>query len=395
MADPASLVTTWNYPTRIRFGVGTVAEVAEACRSAGITRPLLVTDPGLVRLEPVERVQAVLREAGLAVGLFDGVRPNPTAANVEAGVVAFRRGGHDGVVAVGGGSALDVGKLVAFMVGQTRPIWDFEDVADWWTRADPAGIRPVVAIPTTAGTGSEVGRAGVVTDEATHTKKIIFHPGMMPRCAILDPALTLGLPPRLTAATGMDALAHCVEAYCASGFHPMAEGIAVEGIRLILGALPRAVRDGHDLAARGMMLAASAMGATAFQKGLGAVHSLSHPLGAVYDLHHGLLNGILLPYVLSFNRPAIEDKIVRLAAWLGLEPRFEAFLEALLVLRRDTGIPHSLAAAGVPADRFDELGRMAEKDPTAVGNPVPVDAAALEQLYHRAFEGELPPGTAR
>jgi len=394
MANLATLVTTWNYPTRIRFGVGTVREAGEACRAAGITRPLVVTDPGLARLPLIDRVLEALRGAGLHVAVFDGVRPNPTAANVVAGIEILRRDGHDGVVAVGGGSALDVGKLVAFMAGQTRPIWDFEDIGDWWTRADPSGIRPVIAIPTTAGTGSEVGRAGVVTDETTHTKKIIFHPGMMPKTAILDPSLTTGLPPHLTAATGMDALAHCIEAYCAPGFHPMADGIAAEGTRLVFTALPRAFRDGADLEARGMMLAASAMGATAFQKGLGAVHSLSHPIGAVYDLHHGLLNGILLPYVLAFNRPAIEERIRRLAAWLGLEPRFEAFLEAVLELRRTTGIPTTLAAAGVPDDRLPELAAMAERDPTAGSNPVPLDAAALEQLYRRAMSGELSSSTA-
>lgn len=393
MADLATLVTTWNYPTRIRFGVSTVDETGSACRAAGITRPLLVTDPALARLPLIDRVLDALRRAGVQVAVFDGVRPNPTAANVEAGVEIFRRDGHDGVVAVGGGSALDVGKLVAFMAGQSRPLWDFEDIGDWWTRADPTGIRPIVAIPTTAGTGSEVGRAGVVTDEATHTKKIIFHPGMMPKTAILDPSLTTGLPPHLTAATGMDALAHCLEAYCAPDFHPMADGIAAEGTRLVFAALPRAVRDGTDLEARGMMLAASAMGATAFQKGLGAVHSLSHPIGAVYDLHHGLLNGILLPYVLVFNRPVIEGRIRRLAAWLGLEPRFEAFLEALLELRRTTGIPATLAEAGVPDDRLSELAVMAERDPTAGSNPVPVDSAALERLYRRAMVGELSAGT--
>jgi alcohol dehydrogenase len=390
MTDLATLVTTWNYPTRIRFGVGTVREAGEACRAAGIARPLVVTDPGLARLPLIDRVLEALRSAGLRVAVFDGVRPNPTAANVVAGVEILRRDGHDGVVAVGGGSALDVGKLVAFMAGQSRPIWDFEDVGDWWTRADPSGIRPVIAIPTTAGTGSEVGRAGVVTDETTHTKKIIFHPGMMPKTAILDPSLTTGLPPHLTAATGMDALAHCIEAYCAPGFHPMADGIAAEGTRLVFTALPRAFRDGADLEARGMMLAASAMGATAFQKGLGAVHSLSHPIGAVYDLHHGLLNGILLPYVLAFNRPAIEERIRRLAAWLGLEPSYDAFVKALIDLRRTTGIPHTLAAAGGPTDRLPELAAMAERDPTAGSNPVPLDAAALERLYRQAMAGELP-----
>ncbi|MCS6879283.1 MAG: iron-containing alcohol dehydrogenase [Geminicoccaceae bacterium] len=390
MSDLAALVTTWTYPTRIRFGVGTVRELAEICREAGIARPLVVTDANLARRPLFEQVLAPLREAGLAFSVFDGVRPNPTAANVEEGVERLRAGGHDGVVAVGGGSALDVGKLVAFMVAQSRPIWDFEDVDDHWRRARTQGIRPVVAIPTTAGTGSEVGRAGVVTDEASRTKKVVFHPGMMPRTAILDPALTTGLPPQLTAATGMDALAHALEAYCAPAFHPMAEGIAVEAVRLIFEALPEAVRDGANLEARAKMLAASAMGAAAFQKGLGAVHALSHPLGAVYDLHHGLLNGVLLPYVLAFNRPAIEAKIARLSAWLGLEPRFEAFLRALLDLRARIGIPGTLAAAGVPEPPSEELARAAERDPTASGNPRPVDARALARLYRCAFEGNLP-----
>ena len=268
-----------------------------------------MTDPGLAKLPVIERVLGLLREAGLEPGLFADVRPNPVAANVEAGVAALRAGGHDGVVAVGGGSGLDTGKCVAFMAGQTRPMWDFEDKGDWYKRADPAGIRPIVAVPTTAGTGSEVGRAGVITDEATHTKKIIFHPLMMPKTAILDPELTVGLPRHLTAATGMDALAHCLEAYCAPTYHPMAEGIAVEGVRLVLEALPRACADGQDIAARGMMLTASSMGAVAFQKGLGAIHSLSHPVGSVYDTHHGLTNAVFMPYVLAFNRPAIEDKI--------------------------------------------------------------------------------------
>ncbi len=394
MADLSAVVTTWNYPTRIRFGVGTVRELARLCAEAGITRPLVVTDAGLARLPLMQQVLEPLRAAAVPFAVFSDVRPNPTAANVDAGVDAFRSGGHDGVVAVGGGSALDVGKLIAFMVGQRRPIWDFEDIDDYWTRADAAAIRPVVAIPTTAGTGSEVGRAGVVTDEASRTKKVIFHPGMMPKVAILDPALTRDLPAKLTAATGMDALAHALEAYCAPSFHPIAEGIAVEAVRLVFSALPKAVRDGSDLAARGAMLAASAMGAAAFQKGLGAVHALSHPLGAVYDLHHGLLNGILMPYVLAFNRPLIADKITRLAAWLGLARDFDAFLNALLELRASIGIPHTLAQAGVPDAQIEELAAKAERDPTASGNPRPVDARSLAELYRCAFAGRLPEGRA-
>ena len=379
---------TWNYPTTVLFGAGAVAKLSRACDAAGITRPLVVTDPGLAKLPAVATALAALRDGGLEPALFTDVRPNPVAANVEAGLAAFREGGHDGVVAVGGGSALDAGKLIAFMAGQTRPVWDFEDVGDHWKRADPAGIRPVIAVPTTAGTGSEVGRAGVVTDEVTRTKRIIFHPLMMPRTAILDPELTVGLPRHLTAATGMDALAHCLEAYCAPGYHPMAEGIAVEGVRLVLDALPRACADGTDLGARGRMLTASAMGAVAFQKGLGAIHSLSHPIGAVYDTHHGLTNAVVMPYVLAFNRAAIEAKLARLAAWLGLpDPGYAAILARVLSLREELGIPHTLQALGVPRDRFDELAEMAVKDPTAGGNPVTFDAAAARRMLEDAWAG--------
>jgi alcohol dehydrogenase len=386
--DLASFTTTWNYPTTVLFGAGGLRKAARACEGAGMRRPLVVTDPGLAKLPVVGALLGALREGGLEPGLFTDVKSNPVAANVEAGLEVLREGGHDGVVALGGGSALDAGKVVAFMAGQTRPMWDFEDIGDWWKRADPAGIRPIVAIPTTAGTGSEVGRAGVITDEATHTKKIIFHPLMMPRTAILDPEVTVGLPRHLTAATGMDALAHCIEAYCAPGFHPMAEGIAVEGIRLVKEALPRACADGRDLAARGMMLAASSMGAVAFQKGLGAIHSLSHPLGSVYDTHHGLTNAVVMPYVLAFNRPAIEAKMARLAAWLGLSGGLDGFMGWVLELRRELGIPHTLKDLGVPADRFDELAGMAVKDPTAGGNPLPLEPAAALRLFEEAYSGK-------
>ena len=385
--DVAKLATTWNYPTAVVYGAGSLAKAGRACEQAGISRPLVVTDPGLAALPVTARLTEALRTAGRPAGLFTDVRPNPVAANVEAGVRAYLAGGHDGVVALGGGSALDCGKVVAFMAGQDRPLWDFEDVGDWWTRAKPEGIAPIVAIPTTAGTGSEVGRAGVITDETTHTKKIIFHPRMMPRTAILDPEITVGLPPKLTAATGMDALAHCLEAYCAPSWHPMGEGIAVEGIRLVKLALPRAYANGGDLEARGMMLAAAAMGATAFQKGLGAIHSLSHPIGAIYDTHHGLTNAVVMPYVLVFNRPAIEAKIERLAGWLGIEGGFQGVLEWILALRAELGVPHTLAALGVPSDRFDELAAMAVADPTAGGNPVPLDLDAAKRLFAAAYSG--------
>ncbi len=383
------ITANWNYPTAVRFGPGRIGELADACRVAGISRPLIVTDPGLAGLPMIARMSAILQEAGLPAAIYSDIRPNPVEANVMNGVAKLRAGGHDGVVAVGGGSALDCGKVIAFMAGQTRPMWDFEDIGDWWTRADPAGIAPVVAVPTTAGTGSEVGRAGVITNEQTHTKKVIFHPAMMPKVVICDPELTVGLPARLTAGTGMDAFAHCLEAYCAPGYHPLADGIAVEGIRLVKEFLPRAVANGSDIEARAGMMAAAAMGATAFQKGLGAIHSLSHPVGALYDTHHGLTNAVFMPYVLVFNRPAIEQRIARLAAYIGLAASFDAFLAFVLELRHEIGIPHTLAGLGVDDARFDLMSEMAIVDPTAGGNPVKLTKEAARSLFEAALAGRL------
>lgn len=379
----------WSYPTAIRFGAGRIAELGAACKAAGVARPLFVTDPGLAALPVTAAALDVLRAEGLAPGVFSEVKPNPTDANVEAGIAALREGGHDGVVAFGGGSALDCGKVVAFMRGQTRPMWDFEDVGEWWTRADPAGIAPIVAVPTTAGTGSEVGRAGVITNLAEHVKKVIFHPKMMPAQVILDPGLSVGLPPALTAGTGMDALAHCLEAYCAPSYHPMAEGIAVEGMRLVQQNLLAAYQDGRNLEARGNMLSAAAMGATAFQKGLGAIHALSHPVGALYDTHHGLTNAVFMPYVLDFNREHIWDKADRLAGWLGLEGGFQGLLDFVLRLRRDLGTPHTLDKLGVDDSRFDQMAEMAVIDPTAGGNPRRLTVTDARELYQRAYDGRL------
>lgn len=377
----------WSYPTTVRFGAGRIRELPEACTAAGIKKPLFVTDAVLKDLPITKKALALLPEAGL----FSEVKGNPVDANVAAGVEAFKAGGHDGVVAFGGGSALDVGKCVAFMAGQTRPIWDFEDIADWWTRADAAAIAPVVAVPTTAGTGSEVGRAGVITQSATHTKKVIFHPRMLPQVVISDPELTLAVPPKITAGTGMDALAHCLEAFFAPMFHPMSEGIAVEGARLVKAALPRAVAEGSDLEARSMLLAAASMGAVAFQKGLGAIHSVSHPVGAIYDTHHGLTNAVFMPYVLAFNRPAIESKAARLAAWLGLaEQSVDGLIDWVLALRDAIGIPHDLKALGVTDDsRFQEMAEMAVVDPTAGGNPRPLDVEGALQIFRAAAAGRV------
>jgi alcohol dehydrogenase class IV len=382
----ATLRGNWNYPTRIWAGPGRISELPQACAEAGMRRPLVVTDQGLKSSPMIGSAVAALTNAAL----FGEVRGNPSVSHVEAGLRAFRTGRHDGVVAFGGGSALDCGKVIAFMSGQTRPLWDFEDVGDWWTRADAAGIAPVVAVPTTAGTGSEVGRAGVILNEATHQKKIIFHPRMMPVVVIADPELTLGLPPNVTAATGMDAFVHCFEAYCAPGFHPLADGIALEGLRLIQEYLPRACANGRDIEARANMLAAASMGATAFQKGLGAVHAIAHPVGSWFDTHHGLTNAVILPYVMVANRNSIGEKSAVIARVLNLRsPNFDGLLQWVLAFREKLGIPHALATIGVNVDNSSVIGREAELDPSAAGNPMPVDAAKLEGIFRAAVAGDL------
>ena len=381
-----SLRGNWNYPTTVWAGPGRIAELGDACATAGIKRPLIVTDEGLVNAPMIKSAQAALKDAAL----FGAVRGNPAASHVEAGLTAYRAGRHDGVVAFGGGSALDAGKAVAFMSGQSRPLWDFEDIGDWWTRADPGGIAPVVAVPTTAGTGSEVGRASVILNEETHQKKIIFHPKMMPRVVIADAQLTVGLPRGVTAATGIDAFVHCFEAYCAPGFHPLADGVALEGMRLIHRYLPRACADGKDLEARQQMLAAASMGATAFQKGLGGVHAIAHPVGSWFNTHHGLTNAVILPYVMAFNRRVIEDKSDVIARVLDLPERgFDGFLSWVIKLRQDLGVPHSLAEIGVHTNNAAVIGSEAALDPSAGGNPIPMNAAQFEHIFRTAVAGEL------
>jgi alcohol dehydrogenase class IV len=376
----------WNYPTTIWAGPGRISELAAACAHSGIRRPLLVTDEGLAQAPMIGSALASLEHAAL----FSAVRGNPAASHVDAGLKAYRAGRHDGVVAFGGGSALDVGKVVAFMSGQTRPLWDFEDIGDWWTRADPAGIAPVVAVPTTAGTGSEVGRAGVILNEETHQKKIIFHPLMMPRVVISDAELTVGLPRAVTAATGFDAFVHCFEAFCAPGFHPLADGIALEGMRLIHRFLPRACANGRDIEARAQMLAAASMGATAFQKGLGGVHAIAHPVGSWFNTHHGLTNAIVLPYVMAHNRNAIAEKTDIIGRVLGLPARgYEGFMAWVLEMRRELGIPHSLGELKVTVDNAEIIGREAAIDPSAGGNPIPIDAATLERIFRAAVAGDI------
>jgi alcohol dehydrogenase class IV len=388
--DPAAVSGNWNYPTKMIVGPGRISELAEACRVQGMARPLLITDPGIAALPMVAGAVAANEAAGLPTGLFSDVKGNPIGRNVEDGVRAYREGGHDGVIAFGGGSGLDAAKAVALMAGQDRPIWDFEDVGDNWTRVKEEGVAPIVAVPTTAGTGSEVGRASVITNEQTHEKKIIFHPLMLPGVVISDPELTVGLPPHITAATGVDAFVHCFEAYCAPGYHPMAEGVALEGMLLIKEFLPRAYHNGGDVEARTHMLVAASMGATAFQKGLGGVHSIAHAVGAMYDTHHGLTNAVLLPYVMQFNRPAIEGRMDLLCRVLGLKDvGYGAVLEWVMQFRADLGIPHTLAHLDVPDDRSGDVGKLAESDPSTGGNPRPMNAADMEAVFLNAVHGRL------
>jgi len=388
--DPAAPRGNWNYPTQVRFGAGRIAELGAACKALNIRRPLVVTDPGLSKLPMIEHALQALRAEGLAPELFNDIKANPVGQNVAAGLAAYRAGRHDGVIAFGGGSALDAGKAIAFMSGQKKPMWDFEDVGDNWLAADPAGIAPIIAVPTTSGTGSEVGRASVITDQDNHVKKIIFHPKMLPSIVIDDPELTVGLPAHITAATGMDALSHCLEAYCAPGFHPLADGIALEGMRLIKDALPTAVKDGKNLVARSNMMAAASMGATAFQKGLGGMHAISHPLGALYNTHHGLTNAVVMPYVLEFNRTAIDERLTRLAAFLRLpNPSYRAVLDWILALRKEIGIPHTLKDIGVDDKQVDKVAEMAAADPSAGGNPIQVGAKELRVMFVNGLEGKL------
>ncbi|MEM1314131.1 MAG: iron-containing alcohol dehydrogenase [Pseudomonadota bacterium] len=381
-----SFVGNWSYPTAVRFGPSRISELAEACAAAGIARPLFVSDRGLEGAVITEHARGLLRDAGLGDAAFFDVAPNPTEANLAAGIEVFRAGGHDGIVAFGGGSALDLGKLIGFQAGQRRPVWDFEDVGDWWTRADGEAVAPSVCVPTTAGTGAEVGRAGVLTDTALHRKKIIFHPKMMPSVVICDPELTCGLPKALTVGTGFDALAHCLEAYTAPGWHPQAEGIALQGLRLCFDHLETAAERSDDLEARSALMAAALMGATAFQRGLGAIHSLSHPIGAHHDTHHGTTNAVVMPAVLRFNREVSETRLAEAAAYCGMERSWDALYARVLELRARLGVPDTLAGLGVPREGIEALAPEAVADPTAGSNARPFNEADAARLLAECFE---------
>ena len=377
----------WNYPTSIWFGEKRINEIQKACESLNIKKPLIVTDPGILKTNIVEKINQSLNSKA---NIFSDVQSNPTGNNVEQGVLYFNANSNDGVIAVGGGSGMDVGKGIAFMAGQNRPLWDFEDIGDYWTRANSEVIKPIIAVPTTAGTGSETGRAGVYTNEKTHEKKIIFHPKMLPSVVILDPELTVPLPKSLTAFTGMDALAHCLEAYSSNYFHPLSQGIALEGMYMIKQYLIKAYEDGTNLEARGNMLAASSMGSIAFQKGLGAIHSLSHPVGAIYNTHHGLTNAVFMPYVLKKNRKAIEEKIIALSKYLNLkETSFDGFMKWILDLRERLSIPHTLKELINDNSKFTEMSIMAKDDPSTGGNPIKLESSDFLDLYLNSYNGNL------
>ncbi|MBB4006195.1 iron-containing alcohol dehydrogenase [Allorhizobium taibaishanense] len=375
----------WSYPTEIRVGRGRIEELAEACKSLGMRNPLLVTDRGLATLAITRVAREILQDSGLEHGFFADVDPNPTERNLEAGLIACRDGGHDGVVAFGGGSGIDLGKCVAFMAGQTRSVWDFAAGTEGWREADEEGILPIVTVPTTAGTGAEVGRTCVITNTATRVKTAIFHPKMLPGIVICDPELTVGMPKSITSGTGMDAFVHCLEAYCSPVYHPLGQGIAIEGMRLVKEFLPRAYRDPVDLEARLNMMSAAVMGSIALQKGLGAIHALAHPIGAVYNTHHGTTNAVLMPFVVTFNRKAIERKIEKLAGYLEIQGGFDGFHDFLMVFREDLAIPQNLSELGVPGDRIDELAAMATQDASAAGNPVKLTLENTTALLAECF----------
>ena len=380
----------WNYPTCVWVGENRIKDLSQACKNLDISSPLFVTDKDLINLDMVKNIILELKKNFKNLSIFSNFSGNPLGENVEDGVNEFKKNKCDGVIAFGGGSGLDVGKAIAFMSGQSRPIWDFEDIGDYWKRANDEKIAPIIAVPTTAGTGSETGRASAIINKETGVKKIIFHPKFLPSIVILDPYLTVDLSPRLTAATGMDALAHNLEAFCAPGFHPMADGIALEGMRLVKNSLLAAVKDGKNINARLEMLTAASMGSTAFQKGLGAIHSLSHPVNAQFNLHHGLSNAIFMPYVLTFNKKEISEKIVSICDYLNLEKKFDSFINWIIELRKDVKIPHKLSdVLEIDKVNLDKLSQMALEDPSTAGNPKKLTKEDMKIMYEHSLSGKL------
>mgnify|MGYP005732720741 FL=1 len=375
----------WNYPTNVWFGVDRSKEIQKACDTLGIKNPLIVTDPGLLQTSIIDEINSGLSSN---TQIYSDVQGNPTGSNVTNGVKVFLEGNHDGVIAIGGGSGMDAGKGIAFLAHQSRPLWDFEDIGDWWTRADSSVIKPIIAIPTTAGTGSEVGRAAVFLNEENHKKKIIFHPKMLPQIAILDPSLTLNLPKSITAGTGMDALAHCIEAYSSPFYHPMAEGTALEGLRLVKENIQEVYHNGNNVEARSHMLVASMMGAAAFQKGLGAIHSITHPVNSLYKTHHGTTNGTVMPFVLNYNRSTIEEKFIRLANFLDIKNGFEGIVDWIIELKKDMEIPETLKDMGVNEGDEIKLAPLAQEDPSTGANPLEMTVERFQELILNCISGK-------
>ena len=375
----------WNYPTNVWFGVDRSKEIQKACDTLGIKNPLIVTDPGLLQTSIIDEINSGLSSK---TQIYSDVQGNPTGSNVTNGVKVFLEGNHDGVIAIGGGSGMDAGKGIAFLAHQSRPLWDFEDIGDWWTRADSSVIKPIIAIPTTAGTGSEVGRAAVFLNEENHKKKIIFHPKMLPQIAILDPSLTLNLPKSITAGTGMDALAHCIEAYSSPFYHPMAEGTALEGLRLVKENIQEVYHNGNNVEARSHMLVASMMGAAAFQKGLGAIHSITHPVNSLYKTHHGTTNGTVMPFVLNYNRSTIEEKFTRLANFLDIKNGFEGIVDWIIELKKDMEIPETLKDMGVNEGDEIKLAPLAQEDPSTGANPLEMTVERFQELILNCISGK-------
>ncbi len=378
-----TISVNWSYPTNIRFGPGRIQELGEVCLALNIKNPLLVTDKGLAGLDITENAVNILKSSGFEGRVFSDVDPNPNEINLEAGIIDYQKGNHDGVIAFGGGSGIDLGKMIAFMAGQTRPIWDFEDIGDWWTRADSNVIAPIVAVPTTAGTGSEVGRASVITNSETHEKKIIFHPKVLPSAVICDPELTVGMPSFITAGTGLDAFAHCVEAFSSPHYHPMSQGIAVEGMKLVIQNLPMAYNDPNNIEARSHMMSAAMMGATAFQKGLGAIHALSHPIGAIYNTHHGTTNAVCMPAVLDMNADKISDRFNQVSSYLGIKNGFNGFCAFVREFNASLKIPENLSGLGVANVDIKKLTEEALKDPSCGGNPIELNSQNVLALIKK------------
>ena len=378
-----TLTANWSYPTTVKFGPGRIRELGEACLSLGVKNPLLVTDKVLAQLDITQKALAILKSSGFESSVFFDVDPNPNETNLEAALVVYNDGNHDAVIAFGGGSAVDLGKMVAFMSGQSRQIWDFEDIGDWWTRANSEAISPIIAVPTTAGTGSEVGRASVITNSKTNEKKIIFHPKVLPSVVICDPELTVGMPSFVTAGTGLDAFAHCVEAFSSPHYHPMSQGIAVEGMKLVIENLPKAYNNPKDLEARSNMMSAAMMGATAFQKGLGAIHALSHPIGALYNTHHGTTNAVCMPAVLDMNAPEIKNRFDQVSSYIGVQNGFEGFCNFVREFNLSFKIPTKLSGLGVVNVDVEKLTKAALKDPSSGGNPVPLNHENVAELINQ------------